>query len=113
MTSQQKTDLWKAFTKDWPSRLILTILTTGLGFVYVKGNDAVDTRIKSVMAPAIDSLAKKQDSTAAKTDQIDGKLNALIDVMREAFPEFKKKALERAEDNKDSKDVRDALTGGK
>lgn len=113
MTSQQKSDLWKAFTKDWPSRLILTILTMGLGFVYVKGNDAVDKRIRDVMAPAIDSLSKQQDSTSAKVDQVDGKLDALIDVMREAFPEFKKKALERADDYKDSKNVRDALTGSK
>src|SRR5215203_7296523 len=116
MTQAQKDRMTAAknsLIKDWPSRLILTLITTFCGFVYVKGNDMVDKRIQAVMKPSIDSLAKQQDSTAAKVDGVDGKLNALIDVMREAFPQFKQKALERAQDNKDSKDVQDALTGGK
>lgn len=105
--------LFAKFLKDWPSRLMLTIAVAFGAWVYAKGNDAVDARIQAVMQPKIDTLTKKQDSTDAKVDQIDGKMNALIDVMREAFPVFKQKALERARDHQDSKDVKDALKGDK
>jgi Sec-independent protein translocase protein TatA len=44
-------------------------------------------------------------------EKVDAKVDALIDVMGRAFPEFKKAAKERAEENRDSKEVRESLTG--
>jgi hypothetical protein len=96
---------WRAlFLKDWPSRLVLTAVTAFCGYAWAQGEDVVKRKIMETVKPSIDSLAKKQENT-------DEKLDALIDVMGRAFPEFKKAAKERAEERRDSKEVQDALTG--
>ncbi len=105
---------WKtALLRDWPSRAILTLVTAALAYGYTHADDLVKKKIIDTMKPYIDTLTRKQESTNQKVEKIDDKMNALIDVLGEAFPEFKKAALERAKENRDSKDVQDALTGGK
>jgi hypothetical protein len=89
----------------------LTILTAGLAYGYTHAEDMVKKKIIDTVKPYLDTLSKKQESTDQKVEKIDDKMNALIDVLGEAFPEFKKAAKERAQENRDSKEVRDALTG--
>jgi hypothetical protein len=103
---------WKAtLTRDWPSRAILTLLTLFCGYVWSQGDNLVKKKIIDTVKPYLDTLAKKVETTDQKVEKLDDKMNALIDVMSEAFPEFKKAAKERAQQNRDSKDVQDALTG--
>lgn len=103
---------WKAvLLKDWPSRAILTVLTLFCGYVWSQGDSLVKKKIIDTVKPYLDTLAKKQESTDQKVEKLDDKMNALIDVMSKAFPEFKKAAKDRAAENRDSKDVQDALTG--
>jgi hypothetical protein len=103
---------WKTtILRDWPSRLVLTALTAGLAYGYAHAEDMVKKKIIDTVKPYLDTLTKKQESTDQKVEKIDDKMNALIDVLGEAFPEFKKAAKERAQENRDSKEVRDALTG--
>lgn len=97
--------------KDWPSRAILTILTLMVGYVFTQADSIIERKILDTVAPAMDTLTRKVEATDAKVEKVDEKLDALIDVMREAFPEFKKAAQERARENKDSKDIKDALQG--
>jgi hypothetical protein len=103
---------WKAaLLKDWPSRAILTVLTLFCGYVWSQGDGLVKKKIIDTVKPYLDSLAEKQETTDQKVEKVDEKLDALISVMAKAFPEFKKAAKERAQENKDSQDVQDALTG--
>jgi hypothetical protein len=97
--------------RDWPSRMILTLLTLFCGYVWSQGDGMVKKKILDTVKPALDTLAKKVETTDQKVEKLDDKMNALIDVMSKAFPEFKKAAKERADQNRDSKDVQDALTG--
>ena len=104
---------WKAVVfKDWPSRAILTVLTLFCGYVWSQGDNLVKKKILDTVKPYLDTLARKQETTDQKVEKVDEKLDALIQVMAKAFPEFKKAAKERAQENTDSKEVQDALTGG-
>jgi predicted ATP-dependent endonuclease of OLD family len=104
---------WKAMLlKDWPSRLILTVLTAGMAYGYGQVDSTIKRKILDTVKPALDTLARKQETTDEKVEKVDAKLDAMIQVMIEAFPEFKKAAKERAQKNTDSKEVQDALTGG-
>lgn len=104
---------WRAILlREWPSRLLLTCLTAFAAFAYTHADEVVKRKILETVQPYLDTLAKKQDSTDQKVEKVDEKLNALIDVMGDAFPEFKKAAKERAQENRDSEDIQDALTGG-
>lgn len=114
MTPTKPKSFWRdTFLKDWPSRLILTICTTACGVAYVKANDLIDSRIKSVMAPSLDTLSKKQDSTNQRIQQVDEKVDALISIIITAFPQVKKAADAKVKEKNDSKAVTDALSGGK
>lgn len=98
--------------KDWPSRLVLTMLTAFAGYAWAQGNTIIEKKILDTVKPALDTLKGKVETTDEKVEKVDAKMNALIDVMGEAFPEFKEAAKKRAQENRDSKDVREALTGG-
>lgn len=112
MTKPKTAEEWKAILlKDWPSRLILTMLTASMGYAWAQGNTIIEKKILDTVKPAMDTLANKVESTDEKVDKVDAKLDALIDVMGNAFPEFKKAAKARAQENRDSEEVRDALTG--
>lgn len=103
---------WKAMLlKDWPSRLILTILTAGMAFGYGQVDSTIKRKILDTVKPALDTLSKKVETTDEKVEKVDAKLDAMIQVMIEAFPEFKKAAQERAQENRDSREVRESLTG--
>jgi hypothetical protein len=103
---------WRALLlKDWPSRLILTCVTAFCGYAWSEGKDVVERKILSTVAPALDTLKDKIETTDQKVEKVDAKLDAMIQVMIEAFPQFKKAAQERAEERRDSKEVQDALTG--
>lgn len=104
---------WKALLlKDWPSRLLLTVLTAGMAFGYGQVDSVVKRKILDTVKPALDTLAKKVETTDQKVEKVDAKLDAMIEVMRRAFPEFKKSAKELSDERNDSKEIRDALTGG-
>lgn len=112
MTKPKTPAEWRAaLLKDWPSRLVLTVLTAFAGYAWAQGNAIVERKIVETMKPAMDSLAAKVETTDEKVEGVDAKVNALIDVMGRAFPEFRKAAKERAEENRDSKEVRESLTG--
>ena len=120
MTNQQKMDLKKAFLKDWPSRLVLTILVGFAGLVWSQGKTAVTAKVMEIVRPSLDTITKKQettdqkvDSVDAKVEKVDAKVDALISILGEAFPQVKKAAQERTQKNRDSQDVQDALTGDK
>lgn len=112
MNQKPAFDLKAVLLKDWPSRAILTVLTLFCGYVWSQGDSLVKNKIIDTVKPYLDSLAKKQETTDQKVEKVDEKLNALIQVMSQAFPEFKKAALERARENTDSKEVQESLTGG-
>ena len=112
--SEQSKDLayWRALLlRDWPSRAVLTGLTLFCGYVWSQGDSLVKKKIIDTVKPYLDTLAEKQETTDQKVEKVDEKLDALISVMTKAFPEFKKAAKERVQENKDSQDVQDALTG--
>lgn len=112
MTKPKTPAEWRAvLLKDWPSRLILTCLTAFAGYAWAQGKEVMEKKIMETVRPAMDSLAAKQEATDGKVEKVDGKVDALIDVMGRAFPEFKKAAKERADENRDSKEVRESLTG--
>jgi predicted ATP-dependent endonuclease of OLD family len=103
---------WRSILlKDWPSRLVLTCLTAAMGYAWAEGKDVVERKILSTVQPALDTLKDKIETTDEKVEKVDAKLDAMIQVMIEAFPQFKKAAQERAEERRDSKEVQDALTG--
>lgn len=113
MTKPKTGAEWRALLlKDWPSRLILTVLTAFAGYAWAQGNAIVERKILETVKPGMDSLNAKQEATDEKVERVDAKVDALIDVMRRAFPEFKKAAQEKAAEQRDSKEVREALTGG-
>jgi hypothetical protein len=62
-------------------------------------------------AEDLDTLKEKIETTDEKVEKVDAKLDAMIQVMIQAFPEFKKAAQERAQENRDSKEVQESLTG--
>jgi hypothetical protein len=112
MTKPKTADEWRAaLLKDWPSRLVLTILTAFCGFAAAQGKQIVEKKILEVVKPALDTLNEKVETTDEKVEKVDEKVDALIDVMGRAFPEFRKAAKERADERRDSEEVRDALTG--
>lgn len=74
--------------------------------------DALNSRVDTVQK-RVQEISDSQSNTNRKVDRVDEKVDALIDVMRRAFPEFKKAAQEKAAEDRDSKEVRDALTGDK
>jgi hypothetical protein len=103
---------WKSIIfRDWPSRAILTALTLFCGYVWSQGDSLVKRKIIDTVKPYLDTLAKKQESTDQKVEKVDAKVDALISILVEAFPQVKKAAQERTQKNKDSQDVQDALTG--
>ena len=112
---------WKAtLLRDWPSRAVLTILVAFAGFVWAQGKTVVRDKILETVKPSLDSLAVKQastdvkvDSVDAKVEKVDAKVDALISILVEAFPQVKRAAQDRTQKNRDSQDVRDALTGVK
>lgn len=105
--------------------LTLTLLTfmatTGKGMV----RSVYAQETKSVMQPEIKTLQTqidnlktesqatglKVDSVAQTTAKVDEKMNALISILVDAFPQVKTAAQDRTKKNKDSQDVQDALTG--
>ena len=104
---------WKSvILRDWPSRAVLTLLTLFCGYVWSQGDSLVKKKIIDTVKPYLDTLARKQETTDQKVEKVDEKLDALIQVMGKAFPEFKKAAKERAQEQTDSKEVQEALTGG-
>jgi len=105
-------DYWRqTLLRDWPSRAILTVLTIFCGYVWSQGDSLVKKKILDTVKPYLDTLAEKLETTDEKVERVDKKVDALIQVMIVAFPEFKKAAMERAKDNKDSKEVRESLKG--
>jgi hypothetical protein len=103
---------WKiALLKDWPSRALLGVLTVSMGYVWAQGNHIIEKKILDTVKPVMDTLARKVETTDQKVEKVDAKLDAMIQVMIEAFPEFKKAAQERAQKMTDSKGVRESLTG--
>ena len=114
------------------SQRVVTALTLALvGFIATTGKGMVRSvyagEVKSVMRPEIQTLqaqvdtlkdntrvtGKKVDSVDAKVEKVDDKVDALISILVEAFPQVKKAAQERTQKNRDSQDVQDALTGDK
>lgn len=115
MTNQR---LKIALLKDWPSRLVLTFLTIFSGIVWSQGKQFMETKIIEIVRPSLDTLAKKQEATDQKVEavqddvaKLNDKLDALISVLVESSPEIKKSAQSRIQKNRDSQDVKDALTG--
>lgn len=112
---------WKATVlRDWPSRLVLTILVGFAGLVWSQGKEAVTSKVMEIVKPSLDTITRKQESTDVKVDsvdakveKVDAKVDALISILVEAFPQVKKAAQERTQKNRDSQDVQDALTGDK
>ncbi len=105
-------DEWKnAVMHQLWVKVVLLILTASVTFILASGKSAIKEKILEVVKPSMDTLSQKVDATDAKVKAIDDKMNALIKVMSQAFPEFKKAALEQAKENFESKEVRDALTG--
>jgi hypothetical protein len=103
---------WRAvFLKDWPSRLVLTAVTAFCAYAYTHADEVVKRKILETVQPYLDTLKGGQEATDEKVEKMDDKLDALINVMGDAFPEFKKAAKERAQENRDSREVQDALTG--
>lgn len=105
-------DEWRAVLfKDWPSRLILTVLLALSGFLWAQGKEVIQTKVLEIVKPGMDSLVKKQESTDQKVEKVDAKVDALISILVESFPQVKKAAQDRVQKNKDSQDVQAALTG--
>jgi hypothetical protein len=112
MTSHKSATEWRSvLLKDWPSRLVLTCLTGFAAFAWAEGKDVVERKIMTTVKPALDTLKEKIETTDEKVEKVDAKLDAMIQVMIQAFPEFKKAAQERAQENRDSKEVQESLTG--
>ncbi len=106
-------DEWKtAILKDWPIRAVLTILTAFCGFVVAQGKGVVQQKILETVQPSIDSLTAKQITTEKKVDRVDRKVDALISILTEAFPEVKKAAQDRAVKEAADRQLKDNLTGG-
>lgn len=73
--------------------------------------DSAVMRVRREVDPIIDTLRRNTKATEAKVTRVDEKLDALIGVMQEAFPQFKRAAKARAQRNMDSREIRDALEG--
>ena len=105
-------DEWLAILfKDWPSRLALAGLIAFSGFLWAQGKRVMDAKVLEIVKPSMDTLAKKQESTDSKVEKVDQKVDALISILVEAFPQVKKAAQERTQKNRDSQDVQAALAG--
>jgi hypothetical protein len=116
MTAQK---LKTVFLKDWPTRLVLTVLTAFAGFVWAQGKEIVRHRVVEAVQPSLDTIAKRQDTTDQRVAAVQGeaaklndKLDALISILVDSSPQVKKAAQDRIQKNKDSQDVKDALAGG-
>lgn len=87
-------------------RVILTACGLVMGGAGVKVfGDAGVTEARS--RAIADSVSK------AQTMPVDQKVDALISILVEAFPEVRKAAQDRAKKNADSREVTDALIGAK
>jgi TolA-binding protein len=112
------TKLKTIFLKDWPSRLILTVLMAFAGFAWSQSKTVIHAKVIEIVQPEIDSLAKAQEMTDQRVEavqqnveKLNGKLDALISILVESSPQIKKAAQKRVQKNKDSQDVQNSLTG--
>jgi hypothetical protein len=112
------TKLKTIFLKDWPSRLILTLLTAFAGFAWSQSKSVIHAKVIEIVQPELDSLAKAQEMTNQKVEtvqqdvvKLNDKLDALISILVESSPQIKKAAQSRVQKNKDSQDVKNSLTG--
>lgn len=110
---------WKTTVlRDWPSRLVLTVLVGFAGFVWAQGKEVVRDKIMETVKPSLDTLAKKQegtdqkvDSVNRKVDKVDAKVDALIALMVDAFPQVKKAAADQALRDSTNQAIKNALAG--
>jgi len=104
-------DLKTVVFKDWPSRLVLTLLTLFCGYVIAQGNQFVERKILDTVKPVMDSISLKVDTTDKKVERVDDKVNALIDILVAAFPQVRKAAEARIKEKRDNQEVLNALRG--
>lgn len=78
----------------------------------------ISTKVIEIVQPSLDTLAKGQEMTDQRVEavqqeveKLNNKLDALISIMVESDPKIKKAANKRVQANKDSQDVKNALTG--
>lgn len=99
-------DEWKAavFHQLWV-KVTLFILTGCCSYILAQAPNFVKAKVIEIVRPGMDSLAHKQEIT-------DQKVDALITILRKAFPQVEKAAKEKAADDAADKEVKNALTGG-
>ena len=112
----QKTLLWLWGTTH--TRLAWVVLVTMGGFIIATGQEMVDRKIQETMKPQIDSVHSQVEAVNTKVESLRVEVNkgnqnvyALIEVMSDAFPEFKEAASKRAFKNRENEKIKNSLIG--
>lgn len=111
-------NLKSSLLKDWPMKLFIAILTAFFGFTWSQTRTIIHAKVIEIVQPEIDSLSKAQELTDQRVEtvqqdieKLNDKVDALISILVESSPQIKKAAQARVQKNRDSQDVKNALTG--